>query len=154
MVIDTREPAPHPWPAFWAGVTVRRDGLETGDICLPGNPDVAVERKTPADLVACFGAERQRFERELRRGTHLDRFIVVCSGSVSDVLAHRRGLSASSIIGSLAAWQRRYRIPFVFAGTDAIAADFTLRFLTQPVGEAERLVKAVEAEVTLATHGA
>ena len=146
LILDTREPDPHPWPNHWEGVTVVRGTLACGDVCLSGNADVAVERKTPEDLIGCLAGERERFERELRRATHLHSFAVVVSGSLDDVLLRRRGLHVNAILGTLAAWSRRYRHPFIFAGNDALAAGFTLRFLTQPVREAKRLLAAVEAE--------
>ena len=118
--------------------------LPAGDICLAGNPDVVVERKTIADLVACIGAERDRFERVLHRATHLASFAVVVSGSFADLLRERRGLHQNAVVGSLAAWQRRYRLPFFFAGADSLAANFTLRFLCNPLLEAQRLMKAYE----------
>src|SRR5258707_1341051 len=106
LLLDTREPDPHPWPAFWFGVDVTRGTLACGDVCLACNADVCIERKTPEDLIACMTGERERFERELRRATHLASFAVVVSGSLDDLLLRRRGLAVASILGSLAAWQR------------------------------------------------
>jgi len=71
VILDTREPDPHPWPPFWPDAVVNRATLAVGDICLASNADVAVERKTPSDLLSCMTAGRERFERELRRATHL-----------------------------------------------------------------------------------
>ena len=68
------------------------------------------------------------------------------SGSLDDLLRCRRGLAVASILGTLAAWQRRYRHTFMFCGSDALAADFCLRFLAQPVREAERLLGEIKAE--------
>lgn len=109
---------------------------------MAANPGVVVERKEPSDLIAVLSAGRERFERELKRATHLDSFCVVVSGSFEDCLLRRRGLHVNCVVGTLAAWQRRYRIPFLFAGSDKVAADFTLRYLTQPVREAERMIAA------------
>lgn len=144
LLLDTREPDPHPWVPYWPEVTTERATLSCGDIALAGNVDVAIERKTPADLLGCMTAGRERFERELRRATHLASFAVVVSDSFDGLLLRRRGLAVASIVGTLAAWQRRYRIPFIFAGNDQIAADFTWRFLTQPFREAQRLVSDVD----------
>jgi ERCC4-type nuclease len=83
--------------------------LETGDLALAAMPEGAVvERKTPSDLVACMTSARERFERELLRSRYLGRFVVVVGGSLPDVLASRRQMSEASVIGTLAAWQRRY----------------------------------------------
>lgn len=154
ILLDTREPEPHPWTPYWPEADIIRGTLGVGDVCLLGNADVVVERKTPADLVACITGERERFERELRRATHLASFAVVVSGSLDAVLLYRRTVHVNSIVGTLAAWQRRYRIPFVFAGTDALAAQFAWRFLTQPVREAQRLLaEAGRAPVVAAAGG-
>jgi hypothetical protein len=40
-----------------------------------------VERKTVNDLLACIGRERERFERELKRGRYVGRFIVIVEGT-------------------------------------------------------------------------
>jgi len=100
-----------------------------------------VERKTAVDLVGCIGAHRERFERELRRASHLASFAVVVNSSFAELLLQRGELHQNAIVGTLAAWQRRYRMPFIFAGNDSLAADFTLRFLKHPLQEAERLLK-------------
>jgi ERCC4-type nuclease len=97
IVIDTREPDPHPWPRHWRGATVVRGTLACGDVCLEGNADVCIERKTPEDLIGCLAGERERFERELRRATHLASFAVVVSGSLDDLLLRRRGLHVNAI---------------------------------------------------------
>jgi hypothetical protein len=73
-----------------------------------------IERKTPSDLIACMTSARERFERELARSRYLGCFVVV-EGSLPDVLAARRQMSEAGVIGTLAAWQRRYT-GFFFAG--------------------------------------
>jgi DNA excision repair protein ERCC-4 len=146
VLIDTREPWPHPWTQCWeAGVQVTRATLETGDVCLSGNGDVVIERKTASDFIACLGMGRERFENELRRATHLAAFAVVVEGTLEDCLLQRRGLHVNGVIGTLAAWQRRYRHTFLFAGTVDMAASFALRFLTQPLREARKLIRECAA---------
>ena len=158
ILIDSRESAdPHPWiPFFSEDVRIERGTLETGDFALAALPDAAViERKAVGDLYACLGRERERFERELARSRYLGRLVVVCEGSFADLAmeAHRRGglLSDASIIGTVAAWQRRY-CPFFFAGSVRVAAEFTERFLRGQIKEAERTAKAIaKAEAQPAT---
>lgn len=148
ITIDTREPWPHPWAEYFsADVTIQREGLETGDICLSALPDAAVvERKTVGDLLACLGRERDRFERELQRSRYVGRLVVVCEGTVADLLCEARrrggGMSDASILGTLAAWQRRF-CPFFFAGSVRIAAEFCERFLRGQIREVERASKAI-----------
>ena len=156
--MDSRESAdPHPWlPFFSADVTVERGTLETGDFALAALPDAAViERKATGDLLACLGRERERFERELQRGRYVGQLVVVCEGSFADLAneARRRGggMSDNSLIGSLAAWQRR-GTPFFFAGSVRVAAEFTERFLRGQIREVERTAKAIQKAEAAATR--
>ena len=69
---------PHPWakclPNGWE---IERGTLETGDVVLSALPEGAViERKTASDMASCIGANRERFERELKRGRYVGRLIV------------------------------------------------------------------------------
>ncbi len=147
--MDSRESAdPHPWVEhFSEDVKVERGCLETGDFALAALPDAAViERKAVGDLLACLGRERDRFERELQRGRYVGRLVVVCDGSMADLLCEARrrggGMSDNSIIGTLAAFQRRYA-PFFFAGSVRVAAEFTERLLRGQINDAARTSKAI-----------
>lgn len=145
VTFDTREPENHPWAEYLPeGWTVERAALETGDIALTALPEGAVcERKTATDLSQCLTAGRGRFERELARSRYVGRFVVVCEGSLSDLLLAARGMSEASVIGTLAAWERRY-CSFLFAGSVRLAAEFTWRFLRGQAVEVERAAKALE----------
>lgn len=141
LLCDTREPDPHPW-ARWlpSHILLERATLETGDFALAGLPDGAViERKTVGDFLSCLGGERVRFERELARSRYLGAFAVVIEGDLGDVLQQCRGLHPSVVMGSVAAWSRRY-CPIVFAGGEHGAAGFAWRYLTGQLSEAERVV--------------
>jgi hypothetical protein len=115
VVVDTREPWPHPWAVLLPqGWVLERASLETG----ASHPHGAVlERKTPSDMASCIGAGRERFERELKRGRYCRRMAVV--------------------VGSIAAWTLRF-CPFVFAGSQRLAADFSWRLLASPLPSEER----------------
>jgi ERCC4-type nuclease len=141
VAVDTREPWPHPWERFLPdGWSHERGTLETGDLALATLPAGAiVERKTPGDMASCIGPGRERFERELRRSRYCGRFVVIVEGSLSDVAV--RGIHLNAVIGSIATWTLRY-CPFVFAGSERIAANFTFRFLAAQVRDIERLGKA------------
>ena len=161
LLVDTREPdwPGHPWRGFIpAAVEIERATLETGDFALKGCEDAAiVERKAIPDLLGCLGHGRERFERELARGRYAGRFIVVIEGTLADLLHEARGLHPNAILGSLAAWQRRF-CPFFFAGNAALAAAFSLRFLTQPAHEARervsRLSRLSQAQTAKTRTGA
>ena len=77
ILIDSREPWPHPWTAhFSPAVKVERGCLETDDVAMAIFPEGAVvERKTVPDLLACIGRERERFERELKRSRYVARLL-------------------------------------------------------------------------------
>ena len=139
LTVDTREPWPHPWArCLPEHVQLERRKLDTGDFALAGLSDGAVvERKTVTDLLGCIGTGRDRFERELVRGSVLPGFVVVVEGHLSDLLAETRAIHPASIIGTVAAWQRRY-CGFVFAGRQCCAAEFAWRYLAGQVRDAER----------------
>ena len=70
-------------------------------MALSGLPDGAViERKTPGDMASCIGANRERFEKELKRGRYVGRMIVVIEGTLADVCAASRGISHNAIVGN------------------------------------------------------
>ena len=75
--VDTREPNPHPWAKYLPnGWEFERATLETGDVVLSALPESAViERKTASDMASCIGANRERFERELKRGRYVGRWL-------------------------------------------------------------------------------
>ena len=85
-----------------------------------------MERKTPSDLASCIGANRERFEKELRRGRYVGKLVVVIEGTLADVYAASRGISHNAITGTLAAWTLRY-CPFVFCGSQQEAAQLCLQ---------------------------
>jgi ERCC4-type nuclease len=159
LLFDTREPDPHPWVAHLPeGWSIEIGTLETGDIALARLPEgVVIERKTPSDLAGCIGASRERFERELRRGRYVGRFLIVVEGSLSDVQLAARGISPNAVNGSLAAWAVRF-CPIIFAGSTAGAADFAFRALAAQVRDIQRAAQSIQAEpsapITLPTQQA
>ena len=136
---DTREQKPHPWAALLpSGWGFERVTLESGDFALASHPHGAViERKTPRDLASCIGTGRERFERELKRGRYCGRFLVVVEGSLSDVAVAARGIYHSAVLGTLASWTLRY-CPFVFCGSQRLAASFAFRLPASQLPEDER----------------
>lgn len=90
-----------------------------------------MERKTPSDLASCIGANRERFEKELRRGRYVGKLVVIIEGTLADVCAASRGISRNAITGTIAAWTLRY-CPFVFCGSQQEAANFAFRLLAAP----------------------
>lgn len=143
LIVDTREPSPHPWQRWLpAHVTLESAALDTGDFAVAGLPDAAVvERKTVSDFLGCLTSNRERFQRELARSRHVGRFVVIVEGTLLDCIRARGGLSEASLLGTVAAWSRRF-CPILFAGTERHAAELAFRFLVGQITEGQRIVKA------------
>ena len=142
IIVDSREQAPFPFRgARYEGVAVEVGTLPTGDYSLAGLTDrVAVERKELADLVACLGRERERFEREMQRAAALDAFAVVVEASWAELASgqYRSRLNPHAACQSVLAIAGRYRVPFLFAGSRAAAEYMTWGFLRQYLEGARR----------------
>ena len=115
--------------------------LKTGDYQLQSNTSlVCIERKGQGlgDLIKCLGHDRDRFVRELERlrEEFTYRWVII-EGSWVDICAGRyRGkLNPSSAIGTIAAWQVRYQIPFLFADSRPAAQALAIRLLANVVRE-------------------
>ena len=106
-----------------------RKALNSGDYGIYGQPCVAVERKSLPDLWMCLGSGRRRFERALGRLSKLRWPAVLVEAPPSvlyDDYAYiytRRGnklatsrIGGKTARGSIVAWMRDYRVPFLFAG--------------------------------------
>ena len=149
VVIDTREQTPLPIARFPS----RRGTLTTGDYSFAGGEDhFSVERKTVADLVGCcLGENRARFERELHRlrGFAFARLLVV--GSREEIASgkYRSQINPASVLGSISAWEVRYRVPVVFAPSEREAArlveDWVWWFAREWVLSVNKLVRESSA---------
>ncbi len=147
ILIDTRDPWPHPWATHWpADARIERGTLPTGDVALAALPDGAVvERKTVPDFLAAIGRERKRFDLELKRSRYVGSFVIIVEGTFGDVITanHARGLiREEAIVGTVASWTRR-GAPVLFAGSVHAAADLAYRFLAGQVREIEHAAKAI-----------
>jgi DNA excision repair protein ERCC-4 len=119
IIIENREWCPFPL----SGPTIRGT-LPTGDYSLAGYENImAIERKTLNDLVMCLGPQRDRFKRELQRGMELEFFAVIIESSFEDLTSwrYRSRLHPNSAVESISTFEIRYRIPFLFCGTRALA---------------------------------
>lgn len=143
ILIDTREPWPHPWAKHLPEATFIQQGLETGDIALAGNPSIVVERKTVNDFLGTITAGRDRFKNELKRARDLHQFHIIVEGSLLDCVNDRGGMTMASLIGTIAAISRR-NCPIHFACTERVAAHLAFAILTQPYNEANMLATRVK----------
>lgn len=103
ILIDSREQHPYQFQGLISDarqgrrpITVRQEvrGLPTGDYSLEGcEAQIAVERKSAADLFHTLGQGRDRFERELVRLADLPVAAVVVEAEWSEILGLRHDLS-------------------------------------------------------------
>jgi DNA excision repair protein ERCC-4 len=120
ILVDTREQQPLTFERF-TGVTVERGALPTGDYSLPGfESSIACERKELNDLIACLqGVNRERFERELARGSRMSHFSVLVEGTLEDIGhgRYRSNMKPKAALQSIFAFMIRHRVPFLFCGS-------------------------------------
>ena len=148
IIIDTREQTPFTFPDT---ITTERGTLQTGDYSLKGlglTELCAIERKSLPDLVGCCtGSNRARFKRELHRLRGYRCKAVVITADVDDVMNHgyRSRIAPSSVLGSVASWQTRYQVPFVFAG--AYGAEYTLAIFRNFIRQLEEVAGAIDLQL-------
>ena len=123
IVIDTREQTPL---AFPSAIPTVRGTLRTGDYSVTGYEDAfAVERKSLSDLVHTVIHDRARFERELERMRPFSFRRVLVTSPYEAVARgeyeHSRA-NPRSVVASIAAFEARYNVPFVFAANPGEAA--------------------------------
>jgi len=145
LICDTREQAPFTFSGF--DCEVLAGSLPTGDYSLAGLEDrVAVERKSLDDLLGCLtGDGRERFERELARARGMDAFAVVVEASFQDMAEgrYRSRMKPHAALQSVLAFQVRYGVPFVWAGSRAGAEYAAFHVLRHYLREAQERLKAV-----------
>lgn len=126
-IIDSREQNPlclEPLPTITAG-------LQTGDYSIAGlESQVAIERKSLTDLVACCGVERDRFTREIMRlQAYRCRALVVESNWAEiEEGGWRSRVTPQSVIGSLLSWQAE-GLPIMLCGDHGRAGRMVSRLL-------------------------
>lgn len=126
IIEDTREQAPLDFSAFpFVEVERRSLGLGGGDYSVKGYEKIfSIERKSLKDLVGTLTQGHDRFERELQNLTSYQYAAVVIEAPELDLrLGHYQSLlHPRAAVGMITAFEVRYRIPFHFCGTRAMAA--------------------------------
>lgn len=147
VIVDSREQLPFPFTGpRYEGVTTTSGTLNIGDYSLAGlESQVAVERKSLADLVGCLTTGRDRFERELLRSAGLDAFAVIIESGWADLAGgnYRSKLNPHSACQSVLAFSCRYRVPFLFCGSRTAAEYATWGFLRQYLESARKRYAAI-----------
>ena len=101
LLVDTREQLPLFPPSSWC----IHSPLRQGDYSILHFEDVvAIERKTPSDLLLSFGKERKRFEKEISRLLSYEwkGLLVECSESTLYTPSKFSSLHFGSLYQSLA----------------------------------------------------
>lgn len=87
-------------------------GCGLGDYSINGWEErVSIERKSVADLFATLGSRRDEFEKEIDRlNKQCEWSAVMVEGTLAHVAAWKgHGPEPQSVIGTIVAWQQRYR---------------------------------------------
>lgn len=146
IVTDTREQTPLVFRRL-PSITATLPTADYGIAGFESLPLFGIERKTVADLTACVGPERQRFERELLRlrAYRFKRLLVV--GTQADIEAgrYRSTVCPAAVLASLETWEIRFDIPFVFEPNPEAAArrveNWAFRFAVEIVKESNALFR-------------
>jgi ERCC4-type nuclease len=116
IVRDTREKKPYDFDDH--SIDTQNEKLDVGDYTIEGYEDTfAVERKTKSDFLRSITAERDRFEREIKRGQSLREPLVVV---VESPYAHfKQGfyyadVHPNSVTGTVDSWGKKYDLDFWF----------------------------------------
>ena len=151
VVCDTREQMPYSFDLEVyrrAGVTVQRCALPTGDYSLAGlEAQVAIERKSLPDLMACMGRERRRFMAEMERARGYRAFAVIAECSWKDIASHayKAQVKPQAALATLTAIMARYGVPVIFTGSRAAGEYACWCFLRQFAKGKAQEAKAVLA---------
>tara|TARA_B100000315_G_C14419373_1_gene514813 strand:- start:48 stop:515 length:468 start_codon:yes stop_codon:yes gene_type:complete len=127
IVIDSREQRPYSFP----GCKTTVQGLPIGDYGLLNCPDVAIERKSIDDLIVSLTKGRDRFKKELQKGSQLPYFGLVIESSLSDLDNGRYGsaMLPKSAVQTLLSWSVKYGTHVFFCETREYAEKVTLSLL-------------------------
>ena len=124
--IDDREKQPY---RFERSQVVR---METGDYGIAEAPLLAtIDRKNPADAVGTVIQNRRRFVRELERMQEYSFRAIVIEASLEEMLAPYKHSKANprSVVQSYLAFQVRYGVHVIWAGSRQLGRATTLRLL-------------------------
>lgn len=144
-LVDTREQTPLELP----GLRTEAASLTTGDYSVKGLESIiAIERKSLADLVACCGRERQRFDREIQRLLAYPVRSLVVEADWPDIEAGewRSRLTPKQVGASLISWTVR-GLPVVMAGNHDRAGQLVASLLRRAAIHRWRQLRTFAAEI-------
>jgi len=147
LIVDSREQAPYTFSGDkYPDLSVETGTLQTGDYSLSGLTDmVAIERKSLDDLAGSLTTGRERFKRELARSKGLDFFSLVIEADMDQVARHeyRSQMKPKALIQSLFAFQVRYDLNVIWAGSRERGEYATYSLLQKYAAEQEKRLKTV-----------
>lgn len=123
IITDTREQT----PLVFGNLPSEAGTLQSGDYSVKGlEHEIAIERKSIADLCQSVTRGRERFERELHRlrGFPFARILIV--GDPYEVTRHSPNPKA--VFSSLSAFEARYGIPAIWEADPATASRLVERW--------------------------
>jgi DNA excision repair protein ERCC-4 len=126
-IVDTREQR----PLDLSPLRQELGTLVTGDYSVKGlEGEVAIERKSLPDLIACVGRERERFDRECKRLLAYQTRAIVVEGTWKDLEfgAWRGKVTPATVQGSVLGWVAM-GIPVLMAHDPLTAARQVSRLL-------------------------
>jgi hypothetical protein len=135
VVIDSQEHMGYKFERFtnWFSGTIRRR-LPVGDYTLQGmEEEVAVERKTLADLISSIIHDRKDFIEKCKRLSGFKKKCLVIEGSLASIKTPYEDSQAhpNAVLGSLLATQERWDIPVCFLDEFLLAEEFVASMLSK-----------------------
>lgn len=146
-MVDTREQQPFKFPC---STVVKK--LESGDYSIEGlESEVSLERKKVGELYTCFGADRERFEREFVRLASFRFAAVIVEGSWNDILRQpaRAQLPPQVVRRSLISWAIKYGVHLIPAGSRDMAEGLAFDVLELFYRQSSTNTKRASAQFTL-----
>ena len=116
IIVDSREKRGYDFRSY--PVKVIKGKLDTGDYAIQSLASkCAIERKSSVDWVGSITSGRERFEREMVRGSKLDFFAVIIEGKRSNIKTKCKYslVGKKTILNSAYHWEAKYGFGFHFA---------------------------------------
>ncbi len=143
VVIDQREKLPFDFGDLWSdakegslilAVSTKLGHLPSGDYSLEGcEAEIAIERKSLADLYSTIGQHRDRFEREIERLDRMTFALIVVEEDWRSILERppeRSRLKPKTVFRSIIAWSQRFpRVHWMPCTNRRLAEVLTFRHL-------------------------
>ena len=142
ILVDSREQKPYKFNCIVPIPITKIVALKVGDYSIEGCQDeIGIERKSLEDAYNTFGQGRKRFQRELEKSIGFKFFAVIIESDWHTIVKHppiRSNLNPKSVVSSIAAWSRRYRVHFWTCPNREFAERYTFRLLERFWQDRER----------------